>query len=873
MEKSVYRYILRHSLPQQIVLTVLAAASFPFLYAFYELPKQIINKAIQGINTNFPVEIIGLEFDQVEYLLFLSGLFLILVAINQCFKYVINVYRGRVGERMLRRLRYDLYSRVLRFPLPQFRKTSQGEVIQMITTEVEPIGGFIGDAISLPVFQGGTLMVILGFLLWQNWYMALAAVALYPIQFYIIPKLQRRVNQFGKERVRLVRRLSERVGESISGIQEIHAHDTATYELAEFSGRLGAIYDVRLRIYVWKFIIKFLNNTINQLGPFSFYAIGGYLVIEGELAIGTLMAAIAAHKGLYAPWKELLNYYQRQADARIKFEQVVDQFQPAGMMEPEKQLADPETTEPLAGEVSGVSVILHDDTGIPLLDGATFSYQAAETVAIVGTGGSGKEDLARLIARLGSPTSGQITIGGARLDDMPESVTGRRIGYVGRGAYIFSTNVRDNLFYGLRHRPLIPADYSGEEETAARRRVHEAEASGNSTDDPDADWIDYESAGIDGAQALTERALGALALVGMESDIYEMGLRGTIDPEARGDLAARLLEARAAFRERLSDPDIAALVETFDAAQYNENATLAENLLFGAPVGDAFDVGRLAENTYVLEVLDRAGLTDDILDAGQSVASLMVELFADLPPGHHFFEQYSFISSDDLPEFQVILGRIGREGIDALRPEERAMLLSLPFMVSPARHRLGVITDDIKARVLEARTMFADGLPEELRGAIEFFDAGRYIAAASIQDNILFGKLAYGQASGSERVRELISEVIGAMQLRPAVLEVGLDFEVGIGARAALKRPDILILNEATAELDAASQAATMDSLLGEFEGRGLIWVLDNAAQASRFDRVLVMRGGKVVDQGAFDELDSEGRPLRDLLDAERPEA
>ena len=76
---------------------------------------------------------------------------------------------------MLRRLRYDLYARVLRFPLPHFRKLSHGEIITMITAELEPLGGFIGDAFSLPAFQGGTLLVILGFLFVQNPLMAAAA--------------------------------------------------------------------------------------------------------------------------------------------------------------------------------------------------------------------------------------------------------------------------------------------------------------------------------------------------------------------------------------------------------------------------------------------------------------------------------------------------------------------------------------------------------------------------------------------------------------------------------------------------------------------------------------------------------------------------
>ena len=217
MEKSIYRYIIRYSMRRQVALTIMATASFPFLYAFYELPKLIVNSAIQGKDTTFPTSVAQIQFDQVEYLWLLCGLFLGLVIINQAFKYVINVYAGITGERMLRRLRFDLYGRVLRFPLPQFRKTSSSEIVTMVTAEVEPLGGFIGDAFKLPIFQGGYLIVILAFLFVQNWYMALAAVALYPLQGYLIPKLQRRVNLLGKERVRLVRQLSDRIGETVAG--------------------------------------------------------------------------------------------------------------------------------------------------------------------------------------------------------------------------------------------------------------------------------------------------------------------------------------------------------------------------------------------------------------------------------------------------------------------------------------------------------------------------------------------------------------------------------------------------------------------------------------------------------------------------------
>src|SRR5688500_19815507 len=104
LEPSIYRFILRYSLRDQIYLVVVTLLSFPFLYYSLELPKLIINHAIGG--AVFPVEILGYSFEQIPYLVLLCTIFLGFVLINGWFKYHLNIRKGRVGERMLRRLRY-----------------------------------------------------------------------------------------------------------------------------------------------------------------------------------------------------------------------------------------------------------------------------------------------------------------------------------------------------------------------------------------------------------------------------------------------------------------------------------------------------------------------------------------------------------------------------------------------------------------------------------------------------------------------------------------------------------------------------------------------------------------------------------------------
>lgn len=882
METSLFRFIWRYSKKDQIFLLVLTALSFPFLYVSLDLPKTIINEAIGG--NNLPTEFFGIAVDQVGYLMILSGLFLALVCVNGAFKFYVNVFRGQLGERMLRRLRYDLFARMLRFPLPYFRRVSQGEVIQMVTAEVEPLGGFVGDSIALPAFQGGTLLTILVFMFVQDPILGAAAIALYPIQGYMIPKLQWHVNQLGKARVRNVRRLSEKIGESISGIHDVHANDGARWTLSSFTDRLGTIYDIRYEIYQRKFFIKFLNNFIAQLTPFFFFSIGGYLVVKGDLTMGALVAVLAAYKDLSSPWKELLTYYQRLADSRIKYDQVVEQFDPAGTLPEEMQQAELEEDFRLAGPILASNLSVLDDEGEPIVENLSFNLETAARVALVGPSGGGKDLATMLLARLLMPDGGQISIAGNETATLPEAATGRRIGYVGPSAYAFNSSLRENILLGAMHRPIEPVAENFGDVAERKRNLENARLSGNSQDDIAADWVDYEAVGVESGPALNNRLAALLEVVDLADDTYAIGLRGSIDPAMKPDVAERIMVARVTLRQKLAEQGLASLVESFDESLYNTNATVAENLLFGTPVGSSFALENIAENAYVREVLDKTGLTEDFVRIGRDVASTMVELFADLPPDHEFFAQYAFISAEDLPDFQVLIGRAERLGLEGMAPEDRDRFLSLPFKLIPARHRLGMLDDEIRDRILEARRVFAADLSEDLRGSVELFSAERYNTASSLQDNILFGKVAYGQADASNRVGEALAEVIEAESLRDAVIEVGLDFEVGVGgarlspgqrqkvglARALLRRPDILIFNEATAALDSGSQAKVIANIFKETEGRGVVWALQRASLADRFDRVMVMRGGRIVETGGFVELqNTEDSALKALLGEE----
>src|SRR5207248_5208350 len=165
---------------------------------------------------------------------------------------------------------------------------------------------------------------------------------------------------------------------------------------------------------------------------------------------------------------------------------------------------------PLRGDIVVANLALAEDDRSRIIDGVSFTVPLDEHIAIIGQSGSGKNELALLLARLMRPTGGGIRIGGMDLAELPVAVIGRRIGYVGPTPYLFSGTLRENLLLGLRHRPIQPAEYDDDEARRRARQLMEARRSGNIEFDLHADWIDYAAAGVadpDGCPAGSPRCL------------------------------------------------------------------------------------------------------------------------------------------------------------------------------------------------------------------------------------------------------------------------------------------------------------------------------------------------------------------------------
>ncbi len=881
MDKSLFRYIWKHSKRDQLIVCAVVLASQPFYFMSLDLPRQIVNEAIQGEafrdgNTTAPFLKLGIDlpswlgggsfqiFDgfqlsRVGLLFGLSTLFLFFVIINGGFKYWINVAKGILGERMLRRMRFDLFTMVLRFTPEALRTVKSSETATIIKDEVEPIGGFIGDAFITPVFLTMQAATALFFIMVQNVWLGLLALGVVGIQIIIIPRLRRELLRLGRERQLASRELAGRIGEVLDGIEVVHVHHAYNWERAEIGNRLYTLFDIRVKIYNRKFVVKFLNNFLSQLTPFFFYAIGGYFALRGTLDIGQLVAVISAYRELPPPLKELIDWDQQRLDVQVKYDQVTQHFADerlAPLIEAREEEAQ---DEPLFGTLVGEELRVSDPHGGMILDSASFALDLPARVALIAAGSPAASVAARIVARRTPGFGGQIRIGERDLMRLPPGVVGRRIAYAGIDPILFPGTIRDNLIYGLRFKPLGRTEEGRRE---AERRVAEALRTGNPVESISDQWIDYERVGAKDAKDLDRLLVNLLNRIGMGNEIYLFGLAGRIDPDKDPELAERVVEARRRLCDTFRSSGMADLVEPFDTDRYNDQATIAENLLFGVPTTEEFMGRRLAENSDFRSALDKAGVTDDLVHMGLQIAKTMTEIFQGLPPGHSLFEQFSFVGAEELPEFEAILRRHPRPSEDMDR-DDRIKLLSLPLAYVEARHRLGLLDDRLKAELVQARRFVRETLESSEFAGVEFYDPERITAAAPLRDNLLFGRVSYRVANARIRVAEAISTVVREMGLLEDIQRIGLDQQVGTAGRlltpqerasvnlvrCLVKRPDILVVDGALAPFDEARAQQMTELLLDLLEGQSLFMVVPNERQAGGFDVLMRFKDGQVTTE------------------------
>lgn len=853
MQSTLFSFIWTYSRRQQIGLLALTLVTFPFLYAALELPKRIINDAI-GSPTEV-VTVFGHEVGQIEYLLILCFGFLGAVLVSGLLKMRLNTMKGVVAERLLRRLRYTLINRMMRFPTPYFRTTSQGELVSMITSESEPMGGLMGDAVAQPVFQAGQMLTIVFFLFMQSVWFGLASIALIPLQAWLIPMLQRQINQLNKRRIHEVRALSAEIGETAAGISDLRMNGGRRYRLAQISARLGQLFDIRRRIYNKKYFMKFLNNMIGHLTPFVFYSAGGVLAIRGDITVGALVAALAAYKDLSAPWKELLTYYNQVQDMSLRWSIMTERFAPKGMIAEELIDGTPVEIPHLRGDIELRDVSVRDADGNMVLEDVSLTIPAGSRVAIESANEAERAAFAALLTREVMPYRGSVKIAGRRLDQLHQGVISARIGYAYSRPYLFNGSLGDNVLMPLRDHPHLPP---GAETRGPGKAMVEACKAGNSPDTLAADWINPALAGLGSEGELRDWWFQLVEAMGIDEQLFRRTLHTRFQIGPHLGLVQQVIALRPLVAERLHQAGLSDVVHRFDPNTFNPSVPLGGNMLFAAPTRAIAPEELIAPDGPIVTALRDNGLRDEVIAFGIGVMETLQQTFGRANTDHPLFKRLGL----DEALYQRIAEVADRQmtlGVSGLREEERVLLASVPFLMS--EDQIGTpFPERFKRRILAMRRETGPALQAQLGDLFIPITEDAYFPRLTVMENVLFGRLSLMAGAKAKQVEDLVADVLEEHGLRKRLALILYDLPAGIGGaslepvfqeraaftRAAIKRPDVLILDHALASHDSESRLQARERLAGLLPNATMLFLEQHFNYPERYDLYVKIQNGRI---------------------------
>jgi ABC-type multidrug transport system fused ATPase/permease subunit len=312
MPTSLYGFIWRESANGQIRLCLLTLVVVPLSTLPLELQRRIVDDALGSQN--------------VRYLLMLAAAYLAAILLQGGLKYILNVYRGRVVEIVIRRLRQTIYEASLylsaQADATPDEEVDKGGLVSMVAAEAEEVGGFVGDSISIPLLQGGTVLVVFLYLLWVQPVIASLAVIIYFPQVFVVRQGQGLINRFARTHAKLLRKMGDHI------VVVGPAAKPGVDPIRRFLRLANRAFDTRIVIYRTKFFLTFFGNFLDALGPLIVLLVGGWLVIHGRTEVSTLVVFISGFQKVADPWDQLINFYRSAANADIKYRLIVDTLMP-----------------------------------------------------------------------------------------------------------------------------------------------------------------------------------------------------------------------------------------------------------------------------------------------------------------------------------------------------------------------------------------------------------------------------------------------------------------------------------------------------------------------------------------------------------------
>lgn len=380
----------------------------------------------------------------------LDGLYKIVLAmigiyiLNSFFAYLQGYGMMIISQKIVFKMRGDLFSKLQRIPIKVFDTRAHGDLMSRLTNDIDVMTNTLNASLtsifsSIITITGSIIvMLILSPLL------TILTLTVVPLMFWLTNLIATKTRKLFSQNQKLLGSLNSIIEEDITGQKVIKVFTREEKEIQKFEKVNRELTHVGIKAQIFSGVIPPLMNLLNNLAFIIVAASGGFLALRSFITVGTIASFIQYARQFTRPLNELANQFNQIQSAFASAERV---FEIMDEVE-ETSFEDEVDLQDIKGEVEFKNVWFSYTKGQPVIKDVSFKVKPGQMVALVGPTGSGKTTIVNLLSRFYDIESGQILIDGIDIRRINRYSLRRKLGIVLQDTFLFSETVKENIRYG-----------------------------------------------------------------------------------------------------------------------------------------------------------------------------------------------------------------------------------------------------------------------------------------------------------------------------------------------------------------------------------------------------------------------------------------
>ena len=439
-KKLIKGYLMKYKI-QIIIVIIFAIASTIFTI----VGPKILGNATTEIYTGLMSKISGgsgIDFGKIGQILITL---LVLYGISMLCSVIQGFLMTNVAQKITYKLRNDIAHKINKLPMKYFDKKTNGEVLSIITNDIDTMATNLNQSITQIITAICTLIGILVMMLSINLPMTLISLVILPVASFIVKIIVGKSQKFFKKQQDYLGHVNGQVEEVYGGHTIVKAFNGEEKAIQEFKKANEELYKSGWKAQFLSGLMHPLMNFISNVGYVAVAIVGGYFAIKGKITVGNIQSFISYNKQFTQPIGQIAQISGTLQSMVAAAERVF------AFLEEEEEshtVENPKHIEGLKGNVTFDHVHFGYDENRTIINDFSADVKEGQKIAIVGPTGAGKTTMVKLLMRFYDVNSGAILLDGNNIKDFDRNELRQEFGMVLQDTWLFEGTVKDNIRYG-----------------------------------------------------------------------------------------------------------------------------------------------------------------------------------------------------------------------------------------------------------------------------------------------------------------------------------------------------------------------------------------------------------------------------------------